>query len=515
MSVSRIFKEFSLPILSGIALILCFPKFDLFLLAWIAITPFLISTHDRDFKESFLKGVTFGITYFFGTLYWVYHSINHYGGIPFLISILVVLILCFYLSIYTGIFASLFSFAVKRSNLPAMIIAPTFWVVIEFIRSYALTGFPWSIIGYTQYKFLTMIQIADITGVYGISFLVLAVNGALTDIYITKRRLISKPLSPLYPVIFGTIILILILLTTLTYGWFRLSHKAKGRDIVVSIIQGNIEQDRKWNAEYQEYVIDTYFKLSRLVSSKNPSLIVWPETSLPFIFGMDKGYSDRLQEFQRELNTYLLVGSILVREKGNDKHLLTNSALLFDRDGKIIYTYDKIHLVPFGEYIPLRKILFFIDKLAYGIGDYVSGTSYKKAETSVGSFAAVICYEIIFPGMIRKFFKDGGDFLVNITNDAWFGRTSGPYQHFSMIVYRAIENRKPVIRAANTGISGFVDSNGNIISKTDIFKRCYLTERIKTDNRISFYSRYGDIFVYLCMVISVYIIVNLYGKKYL
>jgi apolipoprotein N-acyltransferase len=181
---------------------------------------------------------------------------------------------------------------------------------------------------------------------------------------------------------------------------------------------------------------------------------------------------------------------------------------MLDKEGKMLYQYDKIHLVPFGEYVPLRQVLFFIDKIVASIGDYLPGTQYNKAETPFGSFAPLVCYEIIFPGLVRKFYSTGGDFIVTITNDAWFGKTAGPYQHFSMAVFRAIENRKPVMRAANTGISGFIDSNGRIIAKTELFQRQVLDGEIKTDTTLTYYSRYGDLFAYFCIVISAVLFIN-------
>jgi apolipoprotein N-acyltransferase len=226
----------------------------------------------------------------------------------------------------------------------------------------------------------------------------------------------------------------------------------------------------------------------------------------------DKTYSNDLIEFQSQLNSYLIFGSILIRGKQGSQYLLTNSAVVLDQSGKVSFTYDKIHLVPFGEYVPLQKILFFINKLVVGIGDYVQGKHHLRAETPFGSFAPLICYEIIFPGLVRKFFSNGGDFMVNITNDAWFGKTSGPYQHFGMAVFRAVENRKPVIRAANTGISGFIDSNGRILSQTGLFQRTASIEELKTDSTISFYSKYGDLFSYICIVFSVILLANLISR---
>jgi apolipoprotein N-acyltransferase len=258
--------------------------------------------------------------------------------------------------------------------------------------------------------------------------------------------------------------------------------------------------------------MEIYKDLSLKATASAPSIIIWPETAVPFFFKTDREYTEQLMEFQSQLNAYLLFGSVLVKKKTNERYLLSNSAVLLGEDGSIAYIYDKIHLVPFGEYVPLQKILFFVNKLVVGIGDYTRGDHYLRARTPFGDFATLICYEIIFPGLVRKFYSTGGDFIVTITNDAWFGRTTGPFQHFSMAVFRAVENRKPVIRVANTGISGFIDSNGRIISRTNLFERGMLTRDIKTDSKISFYSKYGDLFSYVLIVFSIILLANLFGR---
>ncbi len=498
---------------SGLMLVLCFPTIDLFFLAWIALVPFLTSLYDKTPKQAFLAGLVVGIPYFFGTQYWIYHSVSHYGNIPFVVSIAIVLLLSCYLSLYTGIFALLFSKANRAIFFPALLIAPLFWVVLEFLRSYLFTGFPWSSIGYTQYKFLEVIQIADITGIYGVSFLVVAVNGALTDIFLIRRHVRKMPLFPLSRTVIGWSILFLVITATFVYGYWRISQNRAGETLRVGLIQGNIEQDKKWDSAYQDVVMEIYRELSLRAVAFSPSLIIWPETAVPFFFDTDKEKSNQLIEFQQGLHAYLLFGSVLVKSKEGRIPILSNSAILLGDDGKILYQYDKIHLVPFGEYIPLKKILFFMDKLVVGIGDYMGGRDYYKAETPLGDFASLICYEVIFPGLVRKFYVGGGDFIVNITNDAWFGRTTGPYQHFSMSVFRAVENRKPLIRAANTGISGFIDSNGRIQSRTKLFQKVTIIEEFKTDRTKSFYTKYGDLFSYLCIVISIILFANIYGKK--
>ncbi|NWF52351.1 MAG: apolipoprotein N-acyltransferase [Nitrospirae bacterium] len=512
MNFTNKLKIYSPAFLSGILLVLCYPRIDFYYIAWVALVPFLLSLYNKRPKEAFFIGIFLGLPYFFGTQYWIYHSINHYGGLPFIISIAIVFLLCLYLSLYTGLFASLFALHNRNSNFQNLFFAPFLWIALEFLRSYLFTGFPWSIIGYTQYKFLHIIQISDITGIYGVSFLVVAFNNAITEVIIVRKRLRDMPLLPLSKTIIGLVILFVLIISSLIYGQWRLKEKREGEPIRASIIQGNIEQDKKWEPSYQREVFNTYKNLTLKAFQSSPSIIIWPETSVPFYFGSDKDYTEQLFDFQSQINTPLLFGSILIKAKEKGRFYLSNSALLIDRNGIVSYTYDKIHLVPFGEYIPLRKLLFFIDKLVFGIGDYIQGNQHLKAKINSKEFATLICYEMIFPGLVRKFFIKGGDFMVNITNDAWFGRTSGPYQHFTMSVFRSVENRKPLLRAANTGISGFVDSNGRILSKTGLFEYAVITMDLMTDQKITFYSKYGDIFSYICIVISIIFLADTFGK---
>jgi apolipoprotein N-acyltransferase len=500
-------------LLSGIMLVLSFPRFDLSVLAWAGFVPLLFSLWKKDWRESFVLGFVFGMVYFFGTLYWIYHSVNHFGGIPFFASILIVLFLCAYLSLFPALFSVVFSLVYRKTRLPALFIAPIFWVCIEFMRSYALTGFPWSSVGYSQYRFLPLIQISDITGIYGISFLILAVNGFIADLLLIRKRLKEMPLFPLSYFMAGAALLIVLMIATLGYGFWRLNQERVGKDLTISVIQGNIEQDKKWEPLFQNNVIDIYTVLSEEALKEHPSLIIWPETAVPFLFGSDTANTERLVQFQKQTGTSLLFGAVMAKKQAAEFSDLTNSAILLDKEGKKSYVYDKIHLVPFGEYVPLRKFLFFVDKLVVGIGDYIPGKQYLQADTEMGRFSTLICYEVIFPGMVRKFFTHGGDFMVTITNDAWFGNTAGPYQHFSMAVFRAIENRKPLVRAANTGISGFIDSNGRILLRSGLFDRQVLTYTLKKDPSMTFYTKFGDLFSFFCIVISIILLGNIVPRR--
>jgi apolipoprotein N-acyltransferase len=510
---SRLNFAYVYALFGGALLALSFPSFNLFLFAWIALAPLLVLVYDRKSGEAFKAGLLFGMVYFFGTIYWIYYSLHHYGSISLVPSLIMVLLLSVYLSFYPAIFCSLFSAIMKKSDMPALFVAPVLWTSLEFVRSYALSGFPWSTLGYSQHNFPVFIQSADIIGVYGISFLVVAFNGALADVVIMAKRMLSRPLYSRFHTYAGWCLLFIALVANLIYGFYRLYQDRPGSAVTVAVVQGNIEQDKKWDASYQHDVTDIYKNLSLSVTgisesgTSAPSLVVWPETSVPFVFGADRELSEDLISFQRKLNTYLLFGSI--RLKNNTRDKFSNSTVLLTKDGSVSYIYDKIHLVPFGEYVPLRRLFFFVNKLTVGIGDYVPGDSYARALPPFGSFGTPICYEIIFPGLVRKYYTKGGDFIVTITNDAWFGRTNGPYQHFSMAVFRAIENRKPVVRAANTGISGIIDSNGNVLKTTALFERTAFKATFKTDKTLTLYTKYGDMFSFFCIVLSLSLVLKL------
>jgi apolipoprotein N-acyltransferase len=502
------FKTYLPAFLTGVALMLSFPEFDYTWLAFVALVPLLITLWRVSAWQAIKAGLVAGIVFFFGTMYWVYHSIHFYGGVGLGASLGVALLLSLYLSMFIATFCLFYSRTLTHTSLPASLIAPLYWVVLEFLRNYIFTGLPWNLLAYSQSEFLRFIQIADITGIYGVSFLIVAVNGLIADIFIARKRRMDMPLFSLAPTLAGYAIVFVLIITSLIYGTYRLGQNRVGKLTRVSIIQGNIEQDIKWNPLYQRMVIDTYSNLSREAMEQSPDLIVWPESSMPFIYSQDDQRRTDLIDLQKEINKPILAGVIDKRtQEDSEKIYYTNSAALIDK-GETTMLYDKTHLVPFGEYVPLRKILFFINKLVPDLGEYQPGREIKRGKIAQGEFGTLICFEIIFPNLVRKYFKDGGDFMVNITNDAWFGRTPGPYQHFNMSVFRAIENRKPVVRAANTGISGFINSDGKVLARTNLFESKVLTGDFFTDQTITFYSRFGDIFVYLCTIITIIILID-------
>ncbi|MBW2121275.1 MAG: apolipoprotein N-acyltransferase [Deltaproteobacteria bacterium] len=491
---------------SGILLALSFPNplnvlvshFHFGLLAWIALVPLLLSLEGKPPLAGFRLGWIAGFAGFTGILYWVVIAMHRYGGIPVPISLLILIALTLYLSLYVGAFAALVAAVRNSTGWSLSITAPPLWVGLEYLRSTLLTGFPWEDLGYSQYLNLPVIQIADITGVFGISFLVVLANSLVSGGIVRFRKTGKIPLG---------IILILAILAggILSYGYLRIESETRRTSsqtpIRVGIVQGNIDQSLKWDKAYQRETLRIYQTLTREIAHNHPDLIIWPETAVPFFFPYDQPFTRMVRNVARETGAPLLFGSPFY-EVDNQRIRYFNSAYLVSPEGKIGGRYDKIHLVPFGEYVPLARFLPFIEPLVESVGNLVSGSN--TLGTVVFSiprarFGVLICYEIIFPGLTRRFIGRGADFLVTITNDAWFGKTSAPYQHFSMAVFRAVENRTYVARAANTGISGIIDSTGRIILETEIFSRVAVSGEVFLREAKTFYTRYGDLFAHACL----------------
>jgi len=497
-------KNLFLAALSGVLLALAFPLFDIELLAWIALVPLLFSIKGKNRLQSIYLGITAGLVFNLILLYWIPVPITIYGKLPLPAGIFFLLLLALYLSLYTATFAFLVTLFRTRRGLPLVITAPVVWVSLELLITYFLTGFPWGVLGYSQYLNLPVIQIADVTGVYGISFVIVVVNAGI-------YRVIERYLEGL-SFLHGRSIWVafFVLLTAIGYGYWRLEQLEAGRSqalpLRVGIVQGNIDQDHKWDPEYQRETVDAYLALSKKVSEGGVDLIVWPETAVPLYFQMDETYKPEILKATKEMNSYILFGSPAYKRDGEEVRYY-NSAFMISPDMKVVGRYDKMHLVPFGEYVPLKRLLFFVDKLAEGIGDFSTGDGIKTLKMGKAEVGTLICYEGIFPNLSRKFVKEGANLFVNITNDAWFGHTSAPFQHLSMYSLRAVENRVPVVRAANTGVSAFIDERGVVTSSTGIFERGYLKASVYVSGSKSFYTRFGDLFAYVCAIATLVLLI--------
>jgi apolipoprotein N-acyltransferase len=495
-------RDFLLSLLSGLLLILSFPNFDLQFLAWFALVPLLYALEGKGPYESFKLGFLTGLVSFLGTLYWIIVAVHTYGNVPMVLSALILLLLIGYLSLFTGAFACLFRLIEIRTGIRSILVPPLLWVGLEYLRSSFLTGFPWAFLGHTQYLNLPFIQMADVTGVYGLSFVIVLINTTLLWVLQQwpKRIFPSKEVA----------VTAILLLFFMVYGYLKINavdgEVNRSPSLNVGLVQGNIDQSIKWDESFQAETLKIYRRLSMKAAEERPDLIIWPETATPFFFQEAKEFQPFVLEIPEKANAFLLFGTPFYRvEKGKVSHY--NSAFLVSPSRQLVGKYDKIHLVPFGEYVPLKQILFFVgSSLGEGIGDFRSGKKIINLSLPQGKFGVLICFEIIFPDLCRRFVKAGADFLVTITNDAWFGKTSAPYQHFTIAVFRAVENRVFVARAANTGVSGLIDPKGKILKRGDIFTEEVMNGTVRLMKDKSFYTRYGDIFAWICSAASILLI---------
>lgn len=449
-------------------------------------------------------------------LYWLVYTMQTYGGIPVYLAVPVLFLLSAYMALYVGLFSAFISY-LKTSGFKTYLLAlPVLWVFLEYLRGFLFTGFPWSFLGYSQVKQLNIIQISDIFGVYAISFLLVLSSGVIfLAIDNTFSRKLKNPSYGRTSSIIGIILLIFLLTATLSYGKWRISSIqesiSNGPFRQIAVVQGNIDQAIKWDPSFQVETTEKYIRLSLLGNQHKPDLVVWPETATPFYFLSDTVLSERVLKTVFEMGTDFLIGSPSFKI-AEDKIEYYNSAYLIDAESKVIDRYDKVHLVPFGEYVPFKKWLPFLGKMVEHVGDFKPGTAGNTLSWKEQRLGIQICFEIIYPGLSRAMVQNNADFLINITNDAWFGKTSAPYQHFSMTIFRAIENRRSLVRAANTGISGFVDPVGNVMERTDLFHDAVLSRDVPIYKELSIYTRFGDFFAVICSLIA-FVLISLSFTK--
>ena len=494
---AKVLKDYLLCLLSAVLLILSFPKFNLEFLAWVGFVPLFFALQNKTKWQAFFLAYFTGIIFWLGTIYWLAH-----------VTLAGMIILALYLALYFGVFGLIISTINYKLSTMNLIFISSLWVLLEYLRSHLFTGFPWALLGYSQYLNLPVIQIADITGAWGVSFLVMMVNVFIYKVIGQKNK--NMVLLPIFLLAFS-----------LSYGYYKLHLQPTTYNLQpfkISVIQGNIPQELKWDPEYKDFIVDKYLTLTRQAVKDKPDLIIWPEAALPSVLEEEPLYYETTQHFVKEINTPLLLGAVTSKNS-----LYYNSALLISQEAQISNKYNKLHLVPFGEYLPLRRIFRFLEAIV-PIGDFTSGKEYTIFELPAAgrrppvTFSVLICFEDLFPQISRQFVKRGAGFLVNITNDAWFKKTPSPYQHLQASVFRAVENRVFLVRAANTGVSGFISPCGKIVSLVsdklgnNIFIPGYITKVISTsalNKKPGFYTRYGDIFIFLLFIFVIYSIFRL------
>ena len=495
--------------LTGILHPVIFPPFNLGWLAWIVLVPLQIILHGLPPKRALWYGWLAGTIAFAGTVTWVITAMHQFGQVPIVVSALLMLLLAIYLGLYMGLYA--WGYATFQQRYPKLLWlgAPALWVALEFVRTYAFSGLPWALLGYSQYQWLSVIQFADVAGVYGVSFLVVLGNVAFTSLLLW---IVAKTRVPSMSIPWAsTTSFVCALSLILIYGTWRVHQQAEldasANTLSIGLVQANIDQAIKWNEAYRDQTLQLYTTLSQQ-AGKNTDLLIWPEAATPFLFEQEPAYQGKILQIAKDTHTPLLFGSPALRFQQDGRPYLYNSVFMMTPEGRVTGRYDKRHLVPFGEYIPLRSILFFLDKLVVGIGDFQSGQGPMTMQVPTPSnhgprFGVAICFEVIFPDLVRRMAQEGANFLVTVTNDAWFGDSAAPYQHFSMVVFRAVENHLAFARAANTGISGFIGPDGRILTQTSIFSEQALTGSLPLRSLSpTFYTEFGDVFSWGCVIIA-------------
>jgi apolipoprotein N-acyltransferase len=478
----RSVRDFVVALVSGVLLAVAFPLLEWSFLAWFALVPFLLVMSRRPFVSGYAAGIGFFAT----ALYWLNIVMVTYGRLPLALSILAYLLLVFYLSLYFALPAWLSQRFRNRSALPILLTLPVLWILFEFLRGVVLTGLPWALIGYSQHANLILIQSADLFGVYGIGFLLIFSN-CLVASFIRALWRVDISIVPLR----ALVVFLLLFGANWGYGEWRLDQDIDhvDRPIKVGLIQGNIDQAIKWDSAYQAETIQNYLSLSDKAVQAGAQLLIWPESATPFYLQDPAPLKQEIQQFIVQTGRYLLTGSPAYEYKIDGVRYL-NSTFLLSPDGEFSGRSDKVHLVPFGEYVPLSRFLPFVNKLVAGIGDFSPG-SITPLDFQGSKLGVLVCYEGIFPDLVREYVKAGSGLLVNVTNDAWFGRSSAPYQHLAMIRFRAIENRRWLVRAANTGVSAIISPSGVMVSESPIFQSDVIVGDISFRTDLSIYTLFG------------------------
>jgi apolipoprotein N-acyltransferase len=503
---------------AGLLLALAFPGGNFWPLAWVSLALLMAAVRGRTAWAAGRLGWWCGFAFFSAVLYWLPATVSTFTRIdPKVAGFLLVLMAAANAWTYAAFAGLLEAFAAR--GLSRLLVAPVLWTVLEWCRTFVVAGFPWASLGYSQYRHVAFLQIADLGGVYMLSAVLITANAAWAELWAGRFHLYSKDRadearqssSRLWP---SALLVAGLPLLLQVYGQARIdavdSAEVTG-SVTVGLIQGNIAQDQKWDTALQDSILQRYLKLSAEAVGRGAELVVWPEASVPFYLARDSR-SEKLAAFAAEHDAYLLVGSPGIdRVDGQVKPF--NQAWMITPAGDFVGPYNKIQLVPFGEYIPFSWILGHIDVATESIGEFGRGEEYSVFEgpivRSVGTgsragrparVAPLICYEGIFPELTREFARRDPDLdvLANISNDAWYGDTAAPYQHLAMASLRSIENRLPMVRATNTGVSAFVEASGRVGGLTPLFEEDVAVQTVLLRDIPSFYRNYGNVWVGLC-----------------
>ena len=499
----------ALAIASGLALALAFPKFDLNLLAWVALIPLLYAIEGQRLPGVFAYSFLQGFVFFVGSLYWVVIPLHTFADVSLTIAVGPMLLLAAVEALYiAGSFVAA-AYVTDRLRIPLLLTLPIAWTAFEWLRSFFPIGFPWNLMGYAAYRALGLIQFAEFTGVYGVSALIVFFNAVIYTV-------LAAPPFALRIKIWGLSTVTALMIAAMAFGAFRMAslrHAPHDGELKVAMVQGNIPQSIKWDPEFRGASFKVYVDQSELAAKEHPDLIVWPEAAAAFYFQADgryptmlesdANYRNRVLQLANSIGAPILFGAPAFRIGASEVDSF-NRAYLVSGQGRIVDYYDKMQLAPFAEYVPARRLFgFFVQKVVVGLGEFVPGRRQTLFEVKGAKLAVLICYEGIFPELSRRAVDNGADLLMNITNDAWYGNSSAPYQLLAMSALRSVETHTPMVRVANTGISALILPDGTITARTELFTRGTETETVRWRHGRTLYAMVGDLFAELCSALLV------------
>jgi apolipoprotein N-acyltransferase len=388
----------------------------------------------------------------------------------------------------------LLAVARRRLGVGALLLSPAIWVATELGRTYFLTGFPWVLLGYSESSLVPIAQIASVFGIFGLSAFVAAPSAVAAYVFFEREESRARLTAVLG--------LILMMALTIAWGSVRLQRSARldqGTAIRVGVVQGSVPQTEKWNETFADRIFSRYLTMTRQAAAQGARLIVWPEASLPYYYERQPYVASAIGLVVRETNSFLLFGGDQVEQAGDSRRFF-NSAFLIQPDGRVAGTYRKVHLVPFGEYVPFERLLYFVTPIVRS--DFAAGDGVNVLPVGPHPLSTMICYEAVFPDLGLEAVRAGSELLTTITNDAWYELSSAPYQHFEMARVRAVEQGRYLVRAANTGISGIVDPYGRVIQRSNLFEPAVFAADIRFLSERTVYARIGNLFAYACVVVT-------------
>jgi len=495
---------------TALLLILSFPNFELYLLAWIALVPLLLVVASRPSPlRAFILGWATGSIFFYVSCHWLTYSMVHYGGLPTVFAYLLLIPGALVIGIFPGLFALLVALAVKKWGHSAVLLAPLFWTAFEWMRL-GVTGQLWNAIGYSQAYNWMLIRPATWGGVYAVSFLIVAINSALVLIVLEKTKLAY---ATAFLVAAAVAIVIVISPRVATTGY----SPTVPPYLHVVALQPNVPMTMtKTPAETKE-LLERHLSISTnslqsLPEDKLPRLVIWPESPMNFTYATDRAFQELVAGFTTANRTSLLFNSLEPAPPDG----AYNSALLVNEEGRLISQYDKIRLMPFGEYVPLPQWLPGASLITGIVGDFTPGTNYTLMPVGNHRAAVFICIESAYPRIARRLTNEGADVLINISNDGYLGPTAVMRQHLANAIFRAVENGRPLLRITNTGLSAFIRPNGFIQQQTAGFQMDVRNWTVSESGMTNtFYTRYGDLFVQFCAAITLVIFIALISLEFI